>query len=193
MKIKRNSLSFGSLQRPALWATHLVCQTKKLSSKNHFPMGYPAFWCVKSVLNFPLRFGVWNQDFFPFQLWKTCVFFFFGVWTNFFLYVFFFFWCVNEVLSFRQPSILVLKLYETSACVVWYKVAKIHRTPWVARHFFAKEPLLTELFYRKSPVKTKHPIGLCHPVQFVHLCGAVWNVLQVCYMYKTSISRVWNK
>jgi len=91
MKIKRNSLSFGSLQRPALWATHLVCQTKKLSSKNHFPMGYPAFWCVKSVLNFPLRFGVWNQDFFPFQLWKTCVFFFFGVWTNFFLYVFFFF------------------------------------------------------------------------------------------------------
>jgi len=49
-------------------------------------MGYPAFWCVKSVLDFHLHFGVWNQDFSPVHLWKTYVFAFFGVWTKFFLF-----------------------------------------------------------------------------------------------------------
>jgi len=45
-----------------------------------------------------------------------------------------------------------------------YKEATIHRMPYVAGHFFVKEPLIIGLFCKKWHTKMKHPMGLRHPV-----------------------------
>jgi len=44
-----------------------------------------------------------------------------------------------------------------------YRVAKTHRTPWVAGNF-SQDPLIIGLFFGKWPTKIRHPMGLRHPV-----------------------------
>jgi len=47
---------------------------------------------------------------------------------------------------------------------VSYRVAKIHRMPYLYRSFSANDPLIIGLFCRKWPVKIRHPMDLRHPV-----------------------------
>ena len=47
---------------------------------------------------------------------------------------------------------------------VRYKVAEMHRVPYLYRSLSAKEPFNWWLFCRKRPVKTRPPVHFRHPV-----------------------------